>query len=145
MMKFLVIVTLIFVFNFKANSQAVVTWICVYNPTIKAIEIKATLEDGWHIYSQNIEPDAGPVATSFTFEKNKDFKLKGKVAEPISISQYDPNFEANVNYFENEVVFNQKIKVNKSTTLIGTVNYMVCNESMCLPPKDEQIKLIIQK
>jgi len=38
--------------------------------------IKATIQNGWHIYGQNV-PDGGPVPTSFTFKSSKDFTLNG--------------------------------------------------------------------
>jgi DsbC/DsbD-like thiol-disulfide interchange protein len=43
----------------------------------------------------------------------------------------------NVSYFEDEVVFQQKIKLNKATTAVkGSVEFMVCNDKSCLPPAE---------
>ncbi|MFZ4612973.1 MAG: hypothetical protein ACOYNH_04755, partial [Bacteroidia bacterium] len=60
----------------------------------------ANIDKGWHVYSQYLESDNGPVATSFTFEKNASYKLDGKTTESKSKKEYDANFEMNVNYFE---------------------------------------------
>ena len=49
--------------------------------------IKATMEKGWHIYSQTV-PDGGPEATSFSFSASNDYKLKGKTSEPEPITRF---------------------------------------------------------
>jgi len=98
--------------------------------------IKATIEKGWHIYSQNIKP-GGPVPTSFTFTKSADYTPVGKTSEPKGISHFEKVFNMDVIYFENEVVFQQKVKLNKAaTTIKGTIEFMVCNDRECLPPDE---------
>ncbi len=42
--------------------------------------IQATIEDGWHLYSQNV-PEDGPIPTAFTFEKTNDYGLVGETSE----------------------------------------------------------------
>ena len=37
---------------------------------------KAVIENNWHMYGMNI-PEGGPVATSFTFDSSKTYKLIG--------------------------------------------------------------------
>lgn len=124
-------------------AQQVVDWKIGYNSTNQLIEIKATIENGWHLYSQRIENNVGPVPTSFTFKSSNDFQLIGQVEEPKPIRKYDENFEADLDFFEHEVNFNQKVKAFKSTFIEGTITYMVCNESMCLPPVDYKYKIDI--
>ncbi|MFA6276772.1 MAG: protein-disulfide reductase DsbD N-terminal domain-containing protein [Pedobacter sp.] len=104
--------------------------------TEAVVYIKATIEDDWHIYSQNIKP-GGPNKTTFAFAPSKDFSLVGKTTEPKPITKYEKVFKMDVLYFENEVVFQQKIKLNKGTTVVkGKVEFMVCNDKQCLPPSD---------
>jgi hypothetical protein len=104
--------------------------------TEAVVYIKATIEDDWHIYSQNIKP-GGPNKTTFAFTPSKDFSLVGKTTEPKPITKYEKVFKMDVLYFENEVVFQQKIKLNKGTTVVkGKVEFMVCNDKQCLPPSD---------
>lgn len=97
---------------------------------------KAKIDKGWHLYSQFLPSDDGPIATSFTFEKNDNYKLIGKVTEPEPHHEYDPNFDMELTYFENEVVFTQKIKVLKEgkVTIKGEQEFMVCDATKCLPP-----------
>ena len=128
-----------------SQAQEVVKWDFQYNPKSRQVEITAAIENGWHLYSQFIQNDVGPVPTTITFKSSDDFQLIGAVAEPKAIQKYDENFEATLDFFEHQVVFTQKIKAKKETALEGSVTFMVCNETMCLPPVDRKFKITIPK
>ncbi|GGG78202.1 hypothetical protein GCM10007415_07780 [Parapedobacter pyrenivorans] len=98
--------------------------------------MKATIDKGWHIYSQNIE-EGGPIKTSFTFSPSNEYALIGKPAEPKPKSKHEEVFGMDVSYFDKEVVFQQKIKLKKgSTTVKGAVEFMACDANQCLPPDE---------
>jgi hypothetical protein len=106
--------------------------------------IKATMEKGWHLYSQTV-PDGGPEATSFSFSASKDYKLKGKTSEPEPITKYVNVFKMKLSYFENSVVFQQRItQVVGSPTVKGKVVYMVCNDMQCLAPDEVAFSLPVK-
>src|SRR5690606_15799568 len=65
--------------------------------------LTAVIEKGWHLYSQNLPSDEGPIATSFNFNKNSDFELIGNVVEPKPKTDYDPNFDMEIPYFDTKV------------------------------------------
>ena len=48
-------------------------------------------------------------------------------------------------YFENTIDFVQtvKLKANVKTNLAGSVEFMVCNDSRCLPPSTVEFKVNI--
>jgi len=98
---------------------------------------KATIDKGWHVYSQFIKAD-GPVPTTFAFEKSTDFKLVGNPVEPKGIEEFDPNFEMKLKFFENTVTFIQQIKIasTKAFKVKGSLNFMTCDNKQCLPPED---------
>ena len=102
----------------------------------------AKISDGYHVYSQDINPDVGPIPTTFVFNPDKSYSLDGKVSEGKSVEIYDPNFEAKLKYFSGDAVFVQKIKTNgkKPFEVSGTVTYMVCDEHRCFPPEDLAFK-----
>ena len=115
------------------------------NKTEAVLYIKANIEEGWHIYSQNVKP-GGPIKTTFTFSPSKDYALNGKTTEPKPINYYDQNFKMNVNYFGDGVVFKQKFKLNKdATTVKGKVEFMVCNDKQCLPPDEVSFSIPVGK
>jgi thiol:disulfide interchange protein len=94
---------------------------------------KATIEPGWHLYSQ-IEAKDGPLPTLFEFEKSNDYKLIGKTSEPKPIEHAEPVFDNQVlRFFENSAIFRQKIKAltDKPFVVKGIIDGMACNESMC--------------
>jgi hypothetical protein len=108
------------------------------------IFIKATIDKGWHIYSQHIA-DGGPIKTSFRFDKSDDFTLSGNTSEPQAVSKYEKSFSMNVQYFEQAVVFQQKVKLKNGQALInGTLNYMVCSDKQCLPPEDVEFSIPVK-
>lgn len=96
------------------------------------IFIKADIEDGWHLYSQHVN-EGGPLPTVVVFTTSDDYLLQGKLLEPKPIVHFEEMFKMDVAFFENQVVFQQKIKLHKPTAQIkGIVKYMVCNDISCL-------------
>lgn len=101
---------------------------------------KATIEKGWHVYSQYLESEFGPVPTEFIYDKSDNYSLDGKTIETKKPTvEFDKNFDMNVAFFSDEITFKQKIKILSATdfTLKGSVGYMVCDDEKCLPPTDE--------
>jgi len=126
-------------------SQEKVTWSYHYDQDNEELILDAKIADGWHLYSQEINEGIGPVPTSFTFIANASIKLIGTTSEPESIREYDENFEGELNFFKESVSFKQKMKVSSSTSVKGIITYMTCNETMCLPPKDVEFEIEINK
>ena len=111
------------------------------------LTFKATIQDGWHVYSQHLA-EGGPVPTSFSFEKDSlRFTLIDSLIEPTSLEEYDPNFEMELRFFNKEVAFTQKVKLLSSDTftLKGSLEFMVCNDKMCLPPETKEYSFSFSK
>lgn len=132
-------------FSFGSNAQEKVSWSYHYDMDNEEFVIEAKITDGWHLYSQTIDDGIGPIPTSFTFNENSEIKLIGETLESASILEYDENFGGNLNFFIDNASFKQKMKVSSSTTVKGVVTYMICNGAMCLPPKDVEFELAINK
>jgi DsbC/DsbD-like thiol-disulfide interchange protein len=130
-----------------AQIEKPVTWSYAAKKVSKTeavLYLKATIEDRWHIYSQNVK-DGGPVKTTFTFSPSKEFSLVGKTVEPKAIVKFEDTFKMNVAYFEKSVIFQQKVKLNKGTTTVkGKVEYMVCNDRQCLPPEEVEFSIPVK-
>lgn len=97
----------------------------------------ATIDKGWHLYSQNV-PEDGPIPTSFNFDTSQGgFELLGKTLEEEGHTVDDPVFEMKIKFFENSAVFQQKVKLTSNITVIkGVVEFMVCNDVMCSAPTE---------
>ena len=97
----------------------------------------ATVEKGSHIYSMNI-PEGGPIPTSFVFDTIPSFTFEGKTYEVTKPEElFDEAFGFKIKSFSDTAEFRQKIVSDKSSfTVKGAVNFMSCNNTTCLPPKD---------
>lgn len=101
------------------------------------VYVTATLENKWHIYAQ--DAGEGPEPTSLSFGKNPLLKFDGKVKEEGKLEkEYDKNFNSTLKFYSNKVSFVQRVKLKSAvaTVIKGSVNYMVCNDRKCLPPKE---------
>lgn len=101
------------------------------------VYITATLDSKWHIYAQ--DAGEGPEPTSVSFSKNPLISLDGKIKEEGKLEkEYDQNFGSTLKFYSNKVSFVQRVKLKSpvATVLKGSVNYMVCNDRKCLPPKE---------
>jgi hypothetical protein len=114
------------------------------NKNEAVVFLKATVDNGWHIYSQTVK-DGGPVKTSFTFTPSASYVLIGNTIEPTPITRNEKVFNMDVSYFEKSVIFQQKISVKANQTIVkGTLEYMTCNDKQCLPPEDIEFSIAIK-
>ncbi|WP_297806136.1 protein-disulfide reductase DsbD domain-containing protein, partial [uncultured Polaribacter sp.] len=98
---------------------------------------KATIEEGWHLYSQEV-PEDGPIPTTFSFDtSNENFSLIGKTLEEKGHTVDDPVFEMKIKFFENSAIFKQRVKTTSDiNTINGVVEFMVCDDTKCLAPTE---------
>ncbi|UBZ14961.1 thioredoxin family protein [Flagellimonas marinaquae] len=101
---------------------------------------KASIDAGWHLYSQTV-PKEGPVATSFAFDTtDESFNIIGDTSEDDGHTVYDPVFEMEIKFFEDMAVFKQQVTVDSTLSIINAmVEYMVCDDTRCLPPAEEEL------
>jgi len=113
--------------------------------TEAVIFIKAQIDEGWHIYSQNVK-DGGPIKTSFTFPAAAAYSLNGKTLEPKPATKYEKAFSMDVSYFEKQVIFQQKVKLKGSgpVTVKGSLEYMTCDDKQCLPPDQVDFSVLVK-
>ncbi len=141
------LILLIFVIGLHWNAvfaQNPITWSFDYNQEEKQLELSAELEEGWHIYSQFLEEGTGPVATNFEFEENPLVAINA-VEEPKVKPIFDENFGDYILYHKNKVLFKVPVIIKESTIVKGSVLYMLCNDSGCLPPDVTQFEIPVIK
>lgn len=99
--------------------------------------LTADVAKGWYVYSQYLESDEGPIATSFIFDENDSFELMGETAESGNKKEgYDEIFGMNLIKFGGKVAFTQRIKLTgKPEKINGSLEFMTCDDEQCLPPK----------
>ncbi len=104
------------------------------------IVMEATIDDGWHIYSQIQfgEEFEGPIPTEFSYNNSPEtYELDGMTREPDVLPVYDQVFEIDVKSFDGNAVFVQPITVVNPTGLKVSVEimYSACNDTQCLAPE----------
>ncbi|WDF64499.1 protein-disulfide reductase DsbD family protein [Flavobacterium sp. KACC 22763] len=144
MKKIIIIVLLLFSASMFAQMYNPVKWsTSVEKVSDKEYILKAQakIQSGWHLYGQYIE-EGGPSRTAFTFKNpNKNFELIGKTTEEKGHEVVDKIFDMKIKYFEDKALFTQKIKFTSDniSNIEGEVEFMVCDDSNCLPPTSEEL------
>ncbi|QVY65016.1 cytochrome c biogenesis protein CcdA [Polaribacter sp. Q13] len=107
---------------------------------------KASIEENWHLYSQEV-PEDGPIATTFMYDDgNGGFKINGNTLEEEGHTIDDPIFNMRIKFFENSAIFKQKVTLTDSVSEINaTVEFMVCDDTRCLPPTEVDLTFNIGK
>lgn len=146
-----IITTLLFLLSFSMFGQ-------IYNPvkwttSVEKIsekeyilKAKATIQSGWHLYGQYIE-EGGPSRTVFTFKNpQKNFELIDKTTEEEGHEVVDKIFDMKIKYFEDKALFTQRIKFTSDviTNIGAAVEFMVCDDTNCLPPSSEELAFKFQ-
>jgi thiol:disulfide interchange protein DsbD len=126
---------------FQLWGQSHVDWSVSIDKSCKVLHVDAQFEEGWHIYSQYQDENAGPIPTSIVVEYGT--QSVQKLAEPKPVVYYDKNFGGNVLYFEDQVRFKAALPDEYSGEVLTTVIYMMCNDEGCLPPVKKEFKLSI--
>jgi Disulphide bond corrector protein DsbC len=111
------------------------------------VQAKATIQNKWHLYSQNQPADAIAAPTAFTFSANPLLGLEGKVTEIGKMEKYtDKTLGVSANQYSNSVIFSQKVKLKAKakTKLTGSVEYQTCDDQKCLPPKTVNFAVTIE-
>ncbi|MFV0566839.1 MAG: protein-disulfide reductase DsbD domain-containing protein [Flavobacteriaceae bacterium] len=105
----------------------------------------ATIDSGWHLYSQNV-PEDGPRPTIFTYQSNGKYLKKGNTTEEEGHTVDDPIFEMKIKYFDTKAVFKQRIKLKEKAAfkINATVEFMVCDNTRCLSPTEADLEFNIK-
>ena len=106
--------------------------------------VHAEVDTCWHIYSQDNDPNDGPVPTEFAFEWPAGVTAQGNMNECTPIEEYDPNFMLDLKFFEENVYWHQTLDLSGASSdavIKGYVYFMVCDASMCLPPEEVGIEV----
>ena len=108
----------------------------------------ASIEAGWHVYSQVIpDPDNGPIPTEFNYILGSENgqKLIGSTLEGDGHESFDQVFQMDIKFFENKAKFVQKIESDSTNIIQGSVYFMVCDDTQCLPPDEVELSFDLSK
>lgn len=136
-MKNLILTTFLTIFTFaKGEILEPITWKFSQEKTGEktyVLRLKASIDKGWHLYGLE-KINVAPVETRIIFTERNGCELVGEISPKTAPQKhFDPTFNADIFWFENEVVFTQKITAASDFSLKGEVDFMGCNNQTCLP------------
>ena len=111
------------------------------------VHLTATMQSGWHLYSQVQPEDAIVIPTGFTINNNPLLSLEGKIKEVGKMEKFhDKKLEVSANQYSGKVNFVQvvKLKANAKTNFTGSVEYQTCDDKKCLPPRTVNFSVQLQ-
>jgi len=91
---------------------------------------EATIDDGWHIYSQ-FTPDGGSLPLEIKYENQKgNYTLIGKTSESATKKEFNAVFGVDEIFFSKKAVLKQKIKITNFglAKIDAVVDYQVCKD-----------------
>jgi hypothetical protein len=133
-----------------AFAQSPVSWAFTSKKVaanIYEVRLVATMQPGWHLYSQNQPEDAIAQPTAFNFNKNPLLNFDGKVKEMGKLEKFkDDKLGVSANQYSHKVDFVQlvKIKGNAKTNVTGKLEYQTCDDKKCLPPKTVNFSIALK-
>jgi DsbC/DsbD-like thiol-disulfide interchange protein len=109
------------------------------------IQLKARIDQGWHVYSISQGP-GGPIPTRIALAPGQPFELIGTVRGPAPETRFDSNFGINVETYDDLANFALTVRVAADArpgtdTLAIKARFQTCNASLCLPPHTETVLL----
>jgi hypothetical protein len=140
-MKKLFLFTVLFTAMLVTKAQSPVEWAFTAKKLADKkyeIHLTATVQTGWHLYSQVQPDDAIAIPTSIKFNSNPLLGLEGKIAESGKVEKFhDEKLGVSANQYAGKVDFVQvvKMKAKAKTNLAGIVEFQTCDDKKCLPPK----------
>ena len=100
--------------------------------------ITAKIDNGWHIYSKDIDPEVGAIPTEIKIT-SKDIELIGKATETgKKETSFSEAFGADLTTLSGNVIFKQKFKLKnpeKGSSVAAEFTYQTCNDKVCLAPE----------
>jgi len=150
-MKKLTLALAVMIIGFGASAQVLnpVSWTFSskkISDKVYEVQMVATIQSGWHLYSQVQPDDAIAVPTSFSFNQNPLVDFDGKVKEVGKMQKFsDKKLGVSANQYSNKVVFIQRVKLKgkAKTNVTGKLEYQTCNDEKCLPPKTVNLSIAL--
>lgn len=135
------LLSIIFFFVMTVSAQNPVSWTFSAKKSgtnIYEVHMTATIQQGWHLYSQQQPEDAIAIPTTFIINNNPLFQLNGKIKETGKLEKFtDKDLGLSANQYSRKVDFVQvvNLKGKVKTNFTGSVEYQTCDDKKCLPPK----------
>ncbi|UCS94651.1 thioredoxin family protein [Echinicola marina] len=109
---------------------------------------KAEIPQNWYIYSNDFDPDLGPMLTELSLEGSEGLERVGELKAIDPKRKVDKIWEGEVSYFTGKGEFRQKIKItSEQVKTNATVSYQMCSDvtGQCVPYEEDFSKTFSAK
>ena len=100
------------------------------------LELKASIEPGWHLYSPTTAP-GGPIKTTIRIADSPSI-ASYVVYRPQPVRKFDPNFQIETETYSDQATFFieaiASAAASGKSTIRANVRYQSCTDVKCLPP-----------
>lgn len=108
------------------------------------LTLTSEIEKDWYMYSNDFDPNLGPIVAEITFDKNKTFALIGKTTPQGAKKHFEEIWGGNVSIFTGKGVFKQKVKILSDNPKIKiNLYFQECSEvtGVCMPPFEQSYEV----
>ena len=108
------------------------------------LHFHVALQPTWHVYAMAPGGDGSLIPPSFTFDAAPGVTLSGKVHE-VGKPQTEKmeGIDGAVHFYKNSADYVQLVTAAKIATITGKLEYQVCSDKMCLPPKKKDFSFTV--
>ena len=151
--KLILLVTILFSFTFSnlfAQLKNTPVWKITSSKTAANIGdeidivLTSVIEKDWYMYSNDMDPNLGPITAEFTWAKDKSYQLVGKTTPIGSHKHYEEVWPGTVSTMKGTAKFIQKVKILTANPKIKVALYFQeCSEvtGMCMPPYEQEYEV----
>jgi len=135
------LLSILIFFVIAVSAQSPISWTFTakkLNANTYEVHMTATIQNSWHLYSQDQPEDAIAIPTSFSISNNPLLEMVGKIKEQGKLEKFhDKELNLSAHQYSKNVDFVQtvKLKGKVKTKFNGSVEYQTCDDKKCLPPK----------
>ncbi len=151
--KLVFLVTILFSFTFSnlfAQLKNTPVWKITSSKTAANIGdeidivLTSVIEKDWYMYSNDMDPNLGPITAEFTWAKDNSYQLVGKTIPIGSHKHYEEVWPGTVSTMKGTAKFIQKVKILTANPKIKVALYFQeCSEvtGMCMPPYEQEYEV----
>lgn len=113
---------------------------------VVTVRMKATIGDGWYVYSNDFDPNLGPNVAVVTINPSPNYEAVGKAIPIGAKKEFSQLWGGEISEFHGQAQFTQKIKIlQPGVKIAGNVNFSTCSskDGVCLPPADAPFELAV--